>query len=276
VNHHSELDKRRIPEFFREKFEDNSISLSQNAAVSVRKKYVMWSIIDNDNGQTYTVRKEKDKLNAYYRKISPAKTKAIAPRDYNSITSIITLYDVLEVVLREKGRRWNDFKKLRPKDSTISQYYNRAVQFWDTMIEHFPPLKEFKETSPGTSVAGRYRTTSGGHLLFRPVGLEIVASVIRQAMDRGLTEKEAIHRVSEISMDLADEPWVGLLWDKTNRRMVTDPTNQKVAKRLLFHMVGGNLPRMRTTKQDLHREYAGLLNKKESEVKLTQYYASLP
>jgi DNA sulfur modification protein DndB len=275
VSHHSHLDRRRIPDLFQDRFAENQISLSENAAVSVRKKTFVWSIIDNENKQTYTVRREKHKLNAYYQKISVARTKAIAPRDGNSITSIITLYDVLETVLREKGKRWNDFKKLRPKQSTISQYYNRAVQFWDTMIEHFPPLKAFKETRPGTSIAGQYRNTSGGHLLFRPVGLEIVASVIREAIDCGLSELEAIERVSNIPMDLADEPWVGLLWDKTNQRMLTDPTNKKVAKQLLFYMIGGDLAQMKTAENELRREYAGLLNRTESEVSFTRFYTSL-
>ena len=275
VEPHIDLNKPQIRrKWVQEKFPENGITLSGNLAV--REQSAVWSITDNEYKQTYTVRKEKDKLETYYQKISIAKTKAIGSQDGNSITSIITLYDVLETVLRRKEKNWNNFKKLRPEPSIILQYYNQAVQFWDTMIEHFPPLKVFKETEPRTSVAEQYRNKSGGHLLFRPVGLEIVASVIREAISSGLTEEEAIKRVSNISMDLAYEPWVGLLWDKTNQRMLTDPTHKKVAKQLLFYMIGGNLAKIKTKDEELRQEYAGLLNRDKSEVNLTPVYASLP
>ena len=271
----SRLEKRIISEIIQREFRLNKISLSKNAKVSVKKKDFVWSIIDYKRQQTYIIRREKNKLETYYQKISTAKTKAISPRDGNSITSIITLYDVLEVVLREKGKSWHNFKKFRPNPSIVSQYYNRAAKFWDTMVEFFPPLKEFKETPSRKSVAGQYRSTSGGNLLFRPVGLEIVATVIREAINQGMTEKEAIERVSNISMDLANEPWVGLLWDKTNQRMLTAPTNKKVAKQVLFHSIGGNLSKMKIDIDDVWEEYAGLLNREKCEVKLPQFYTSL-
>ena len=69
-------------------------------------------------------------------------------------------------------------------------------------------------------------------------------------------------------MELTDAPWVGLLWDDTNRRMITASPNQKVAKQLLFYFIGGDLQRMKTSKRDLRREYAGLLNKMESDARL--------
>ena len=269
------LEKHEVFELIQEEFRLNKIPLSRNITVSVKQKDLVWLIIDYERQQTYTVRKEKSTLGIYYQKISTAKTKAIYPRDGNNITSIITLYDVLETVLREKGKRWHNFKKFRPIPSIISQYYNRAVQFWDTMIEHFPPLKEFKETLPGKSVAGQYRGKSGGNLLFRPVGLEMVASVIREATNQGMKEKEAIKRVANISMDLTDEPWVGLLWDKTNQRMLTESNNKKIAKQLLLYHIGGDLTKIGTNLEKVRHEYAGLLNRNESEIKLLQQDTSL-
>ena len=270
----SHLEKREFFELIQGEFRLNKISLSRNATVSVKKKDSVWLISDYGRQQTYTVRKEKSKLAIYYQKISTAKTKALYPQDGNNITSIITLYDVLEIVLREKGKSWHNFKKFRPNPSIVSQYYSRAIKFWDTMIEYFPPLKEFKETPPGKSVARQYRSTSGGNLLFRPVGLEIVTSVIKEATNSGLSEEEAIKLVSNTPMELANEPWAGLLWDKINQRMLTAPTNKKVAKQLLFHSIGGNLSRMKTNIDDVQEEYAGLLNREKSEVKLPQYHDS--
>ena len=112
--------------------------------------------------------------------------------------------------------------------------------------------------------------------MFRPVGLEMVASVIREATNQGIKEKEAIKRVANIPMDLADEPWVGLLWDKTNQRMLTESSkNKKIAKQLLLYRIGGDLTQIGTNLEKVRHEYAGLLNRDESEIELQQQYTSL-
>ena len=178
-------------------------------------------------------------------------------------------------MFREKTPNWTIFKQRRPKNSVISDFYTNSVQFWDTIVEHFPPLEEVLKSAPGDNIAGRFRHKEGGHLLFRPVGLLIIANVIRQTKDAGLKEKEAIKRISEVSMELTDEPWVGLLWDKTNHRMISGTTPQKVARQLLFYCIGGNPADMKTNIEAIRREYAGLLNRDESEVKLQQQYKSL-
>ena len=226
--------------------------------------------LDEDDIIAITTRELVENHPLFQEKISLSKTKAVAVKDNRNFTTIITLYDVLEILLRENGRGWANFKRHRPEDEIISEFYVRSSRFWDTMIEYFPPLLDIKASQPGENLAGRFRHKRGGHLLFRPVGLEMVVSVIREAIDSNLTEQEAISRVSKVSMQLTDEPWTGLLWDKTNQRMLSDPTHKKVAKQLLFHMIGGSLPRprMETTVHQLHREYAGLLNRLPSDVKL--------
>ena len=232
--------------------------------------------LDEDDIIAITTRELVENHPLFQEKISLSKTKALASQDNGSFTTIITLYDVLEILLRKSGKGWTEFKRHRPDDETISEYYANSAQFWDTMIEHFPPLHDIRKSQPGENIAERYRNRAGGHLLFRPVGLEMAVSVIREAINSGLPEKVAIERVSKIAMNLADDPWVGLLWDKTNQRMLTDPTHKKVSKQLLFYMIGGNLDEINTDEEKLRQEYAGLLNRDKSEVTLTRFHASLP
>lgn len=232
--------------------------------------------LDEDDIIAIMTRELVEKHPLFQEKISLSKTKAIAVRDNSSFTTIITLYDVLETLFKEKGRGWKAFKTRRPDDETIAKFYANSANFWDTMTKHFPPLAEIMMNLPGENVAGRYRHRGGGHLLFRPVGLLIIADVVRQAKDSGLAEEDAIERLATVSMELTDEPWVGLLWDKTNRRMISGATPQKVAKQLLFYRIGGDLAQMKTTVEKLRREYAGLLNREEYEVELPRLYASLP
>ena len=230
--------------------------------------------LDEDDIIAITTRELVDKYPLFQEKISLSKTKAIPVRDNRSFTTIITLYDVLEILFKQK-RGWAEFKRHRPEDEIIAAFYDENIRFWDRMIDHFASLEKVHNSHPDEKIAGHYRHREGGHLLFRPVGLLIVAHVVRLAKDLGLSETEALKRISEISMELTDEPWVGLLWDRTNQRMITEAPNQKVAKQLLFYRIGGDLNKIKTSKKDLRREYAGVLNRMESEVSLSQSYSSL-
>lgn len=230
--------------------------------------------LDEDDIVAITTRELVEKYPLFHEKISLSKTKAIAVKDNRSFTTIITLYDVLEILFRTV-RGWKEFKRHRPEDDTIAKFYAKSAQFWDTLVEHFPALEDILTSQPDNNVAERYRNREGGHLLFRPVGLLIIANVVRQAKDSGMSEREAIKRISAVSMELRNEPWVGLLWDKTNQRMISGTIPQKVAKQLLFYTIGGNLDDMKTNAEAVRREYAGLLNRNESEVELPRQYTSL-
>ncbi|MFC1714424.1 ABC transporter ATP-binding protein [Candidatus Poribacteria bacterium] len=59
----SDLNNEAIPESLRQKFKDNSFSLSDNASISVKEIDAEWLITDGD--KTYTVKKQEDKLNIY-------------------------------------------------------------------------------------------------------------------------------------------------------------------------------------------------------------------
>ena len=230
--------------------------------------------LDEDDIIAITTRELVEKHPLFQEKISLSKTKAVAVKDNRSFTTIITLYDVLEILFKmPKG--WKEFKRHRPEDNIIAEFYNKSEKYWNALVDHFPPLREILTSEPNKHIAGRYRNRKGGHLLFRPVGLLIIAQVVRQAKDSGLSEREAIKRISEVSMELTDEPWVGLLWDKINQRMISGTVPQKVARQLLFHLIGGDLADMKTDVEAVQREYAGLLNRDESEVKLRRQYTSL-
>ena len=231
--------------------------------------------LDEDDIVAITTRELVEKHPLFQEKISLSKTKAVSVNDNRSFTTIITLYDVLEILFK-KTKGWTEFKRHRPEDIDIAEFYANSVQFWNTLIEFFPPLEKIVASKPEENIAGYFRNRDGGHLLFRPVGLLIIAQVVRLAKDSGMPEKVVIKRISEVSMELTNEPWAGLLWDKTNKRMISGTTPQKVAKQLLFYIIGGNLSDIKTSFEAVRREYAGILNKKESEVKLHRLYTSFP
>ncbi|MDE0315425.1 MAG: DGQHR domain-containing protein [Candidatus Poribacteria bacterium] len=231
--------------------------------------------LDEDDIIAITTRELVERHPLFQEKISLSKTKAVSVNDNRSFTTIITLYDVLEILFK-RSKGWTDTKRHRPDDNTIKEYYDNSERFWDTLVKYFPPLDEILTSQPENNRAGRFRNREGGHLLFRPVGLLIIAQVVRLAKDSGLSQEESIKRISKVSMELTDEPWVGLLWDKTNKRMISGTTPQKFAKQLLFYIIGGDLSDIKTSLKKVRREYAGLLNKEESQVKLPRLYTSFP
>ena len=222
--------------------------------------------LDEDDIVAIATRELVENHPLFHEKVSLAKTKAIGVRDNRSFTTIITLYDVMDILFRLEGRKWKEFKRLRPSDDDIAEFCEDCVKFWNFMAEQFNPLKSVLESQPGDNCAKLFRHRDGGHLLFRPIGLIVVAHVVRKAKETGLSEEEAIKRISRVTMEISHTPWVGLLWDKTNHRMIGGPTQQKVARQLLFYIIGGDLKTMKTSYENVLKEYAGLLNREESEL----------
>lgn len=203
-------------------------------------------------------------------KVSLVKGKNIPVSDKSSFTTIIALYDALDIFLKI-DRNWTNFKKSRPDDGEIKDFYEKSRYFWDLMIKYFEPLKEMSNSKAGSDVASKYRHKDGGHLLFRPVGLLIVVRVVRHFIDSGLSLDSAVQRIARVPMDLGGNPWAGLLWDATNQRMITASENQKAGVKLLFYATGGDLSRIGTNPEKLKKELAGIRNVELSKINLQKY-----
>ena len=231
--------------------------------------------LDEDDIVAIITRRLVEQHPLFKNKVSLAKTRSISRNDTENFTAIVALYDALDTYLPTTRRGWNDFKKQRPDDEEIDRYYEESIRLWEVMIKKFPPLQELQESTPSDKVASKYRHREGGHLLFRPIGFKIIINAIKYLIETDNPLPRIVNRISQVNLELVNEPWVGLLWDNTNNRMITASENQRVAQRLLIYSVGGNLARAKTTPQELRREYAGLLNKEVEDVKLPKYFKEL-
>ncbi len=207
-------------------------------------------------------------------KVDTGLKNSIKPDDRTNLTTIATLYDTMDIVLRNCNKGWNDYKRWRPPEKEVDVLYSEAVKFWDGLSDQFPPLTELRESSAEAEIAGKYRSTHGGHLLFRPVGLLLVTRVavdLRSSM--GLSENFALEYVGRTPTELSEYPWAGLLWDGANKRMITAKENQNIARRLLFNALGGDLSKTpyKTTADALLTQYAGVLNRVPDDVALPRY-----
>ena len=228
--------------------------------------------LDEDDVVAILTRQFVEEHALFHDKVSTGRTRHISVTDKESLTTIEVLYDTLDISLRDRvPQSWQRFKAIRPSDEVIANFYKRAAEFWNMMIEHFPPLQELKDSKPTEDIAGKYRHMQGGHLLFRPIGLLIIIQIWRYLTASGMPLAEAVRVISQVPMEVSAPPWAGLLRDTANERMITTPENCKVAERLLFYSVGGDLRRLRTSPNDLRKEYAGILNRDLTEVELPRY-----
>ena len=60
-----DLERREIPEDLRQKFVEEGVPLSQNAAIVVEETGNRWNLIDTENRRTYNIRKEENQLKIY-------------------------------------------------------------------------------------------------------------------------------------------------------------------------------------------------------------------
>lgn len=195
------------------------------------------------------------------KRINIQASKSISRSDKKSFTTIIVLYQVMDILLQTSRSEWSSFIKIRPSDVDIEKFQERAVSFWNAVSDYFQSVAQFRQADVTTNPAAPFRHDGGGHLLFRPIGLLIVVKVVRALTDHYNFEiSRAVEIVSSAPMDIASSPWVGLLWDNVNRRMITAAENQALAVKILFYLVGGDLAKLNTDLQEIQREYAGILN----------------
>ena len=192
--------------------------------------------------------------------------KSIPRNDDRCITTIVSLYDMLNIILKNKTpEEWKKFLRIRPDENIITQYYKQATSYWDNLQIVF---KELHSLSLDKVEITTLRHKTGGHLLFRPVGLQIVTEVVKLFMDNGLSQRAALRRISKIDLELSSKPWAGLLWEPIKKRMITRKENQDVAKKLLYYMTKGNLSSIKTDEIKLKEEYASAINWEDDIEKL--------
>jgi len=189
------------------------------------------------------------------------KGKSIPATDKRFFTTLETLYDVIDTYLEKDTKEWKDAKKFRPSDQIIRREYRRLTSFWELLIEALPALSDLQGTEREDQRAAQYRNKNGGHLLYRPAGLMIVVEVIKTLVDDGYPLAGVISAIAKVPMQLTDDPWAGLLWDVTNRRMIMSGDNRSLAGRLLIFGITGTSTLTGKSEREMREELGGILGR---------------
>ena len=195
--------------------------------------------------------------------IANTKNKSIPTTNKTAFTSLITLYQVVYELIQWKyvkeGNKKTQFKKFllfRPEEVLIGRY----IDFVEHLMNDFIDSTEVIKVYLGDEVeekAEKFRNSSGGNILFRPVVLTEYFSTALSLVDyHNYDFKDAFSRLALIEMELDKAPWKGFLWD--GEKIINRTSRAKMKSLLLFM---SNRPML--TDQDcakLFDDYAKILN----------------
>lgn len=98
-----------------------------------------------------------------------------------SLTTIANLYDVLTILFTnaqsDLKKQKADLQRVRPDDETLDKHFKFAESYFLQLRMNFKALDEFFSAKNTEPVIKKYRGNHGGHVLFRPIGLEIMTRV---------------------------------------------------------------------------------------------------
>jgi DNA sulfur modification protein DndB len=150
----------------------------------------------------------------------------------------VSLYDILKLLFSKgMGYRNEVLRFNRPADKQLETYDSYAMEFFECLRDSFPEVGAYFD-APAKDVEGEaLRSEAGGHLLFRPIGLETIADnycTLRRA--RGMNKPDICRLFSKLPVALTEEPYCGLLWNPRKKAIISK--SKTVAKRLVGYMLG--------------------------------------
>lgn len=181
------------------------------------------------------------------------------------LTTIINLYDVLCIALPFVMKKLTPneatlLKINRPSEKDENEYRELAGKHFVDLAAQFPEFRRYFASRNKEGYLKRMRPGSGGHILFRPVGLLIFAEILKE-LRKTLAYKEAMNLISRLPVQMKSAPYANTVWNTHNRTI--NVGRRAVCRDLLLYMLGHG-----KNVKKLHKRYATALEIDEDKVKL--------
>ena len=179
----------------------------------------------------------------------------IPPGNRRSVTTIVALYRMTRGIFQQDITALNKIHEgNRPDEEQLEDIYRQAIAIWDLLRDHDEALGSVLGSDPAEERAAEHRHEQGGHILFRPMGLQSFGRALGLLRRRQIDTALAVRSLCKLPMSMSESPWMNVVWNPNTRRMMND--NQPVAVALFLHMVGH---KPQSARMDLRRKYRELL-----------------
>ena len=156
-----------------------------------------------------------------------------------SLTTIGNLYDVLTILFTSAKsklkKRKPELQRVRPDDEKLDAYFDYSKSYFIQLRDNFHELDEFFAATNTTQIVEKYRGRHGGNALFRPIGLEIYTRIVARLTSH-MPLGQAVRLASKLPRDLNDAPFLGLMWDSSNRTILN--AHKTTLRESLLYMIG--------------------------------------
>lgn len=158
-------------------------------------------------------------------------TNNLGRDDRTALTTIGNLYDILQLLfISESGFKKKDLQFTRPNDSQLNNFYEIATTFFVDLASIEPGLEEYFVATNIVEVCSKFRTTNGGSIYFRPLGLLLMTEVALKLKARTSNWKQLM---SALPKQLSDFPFFGTIWSQRN---TIEPKHKTLCRDLLLYM----------------------------------------
>ena len=141
-------------------------------------------------------------------------------------TSLETLYEINIELLYSQQRDDNGwgqkeenlktFKRFRPREEYIDKLYAELEMYWEALLAEIPDLHKDPTQMRSHELPDRRDDDQTDHLLFWPVGQQMLAEIVRELLDIRLpdiatptpyTVSEALKGLGQLEWRLHEAPW---------------------------------------------------------------------
>ena len=166
--------------------------------------------------------------------------KQIPPNNKKAFTSIITLYQCVEAIVKWQllkegitNKKYKEYLLYRRDEDTIERMRSLVFDIMMAFVDNTTIINSFLAETSDTK-ALKYRNISGGNILFRPIVLTEYFNAAIALIDNGYSFKDAFSALNGLTQELAEKPWLGFLWD--GAKMV-NRVSRPAIKNLLVYMI---------------------------------------
>ena len=126
---------------------------------------------------------------------------------------------------------------MRPDNDTLEKYFKFAEDYFVHIRKNFKAIEEFFSAKNTEPVFKKYRGNHVGHVLFRPIELEIITRVVAR-LTKDMRLGRAVKLATELPHDLNEESCQWLMWEPNKKTMLH--RHKVTIREVLLYMVGKN------------------------------------